>query len=232
MCRPTVPVGRARVLAPDVDGEEFEKAPGVREFALSRIISNPKNRPLHGDLILAIALNFARHRKSRKRRNTMRQNQINKRLRRLAVVASSFLFLAAGQAAWADSSCAGFLAGKTSAVTPPWGGYNIELTLHREDVKWVSYSKGTLSPNGDGSFSGSANQLFSDRFASSQPFDNSQADQLSLRLSPTGFLSAHSITWNFDTGWDLSCHGSTLTTYVPSFGVLTLTFRDVFYTIF
>jgi hypothetical protein len=135
--------------------------------------------------------------------------------------------LLGGQAAWADGTCMQFLAGKAAQAKAknPW--WSIEISMHRENTTFVSYSAGRLVPNPDGSFRGNSNQLFSDRNAGQQPFNINAADQLDLRLSPTALLSIHYNPWNFNTSWDLSCKGSMLTTYVPNYGIVTLTFRDL-----
>ena len=126
-----------------------------------------------------------------------------------------------------DGSCTGLLATKAQQA-PKGQWYSVELTMHREGVKLVSYSTGFLAPNPDGSFTGRANQLFSDRTVGEQVFNAGAADQLDLQLSRTGLLRIHYSPWNFDTSWDLSCKGSMLTTYLPGFGIVTLTFRDLF----
>jgi hypothetical protein len=129
-----------------------------------------------------------------------------------------------------DPSCTALLAARNKQAGRGQA-YNIELTMHRESAKLVTYSSGFLSPNADGSFAGASNQLFSDRFAGGQPFSMNAADQLNLNLSPTGLLRIHYSPWNFDTSWDLSCRGSMLTAYLPGFGIVTLTFRDLFFPI-
>ncbi len=99
--------------------------------------------------------------------------------------------------------------------------------MHREDVAFVSYSDGFLSPNGDG-FTGSGNQLFSDRSADTQPFDVNAADNLNWSLSRTGALRIHYHPWEFETTWEMSCNtGSVITKYVAGFGIVTLTFREL-----
>src|SRR6266702_3237707 len=141
-----------------------------------------------------------------------------------------FLFTMAGaSSARADGTCTAFLAAKLREAQTKNQVYKIELFMHREDTKLVTYSAGFLGPNTqDGSFAGRANQLFSDRQAGPQPFNINAADQLDLQLSATGVLHIHYKPWNFDTTWDLSCSGSILTKYLPGFGVVTLTFRDLF----
>ncbi len=148
----------------------------------------------------------------------------------ISVFACIFLFaLAAAPSAKADGTCTAFLAAKLKEAQAKNQFYNVQLTIHREDIKSLTYSTGSLAPNAqDGSFVGHANQLFSDRRAISQPFNINAADQLDLRLSASGVLSIHYKPWNFDTTWDLSCTGSMLTKYLPGFGVVTLTFRDLF----
>src|SRR6266852_5329003 len=75
-----------------------------------------------------------------------------------------------------DGSCTGLLATKAQQA-PSGQWYAVELTMHREAVKLVSYSSGFLAPNSDGSFTGHANQLFSDRTAGEQVFNKDAADQ-------------------------------------------------------
>ncbi len=146
----------------------------------------------------------------------------------LFAIAATVLVSAGSPSAQADNSCANYLAGKAKQAQATGQWFTVELTMHREDAKLVTYSIGFLSPNSDGSFSGRANQLFSDRKPAPQPFSSNASDQLDLRLSPTGLLQIHYNPWNFDTSWDLSCKGSVLTTYVPNFGIVTLTFRELF----
>jgi len=136
---------------------------------------------------------------------------------------------AASRSATSDGTCTALLASKLREAQAKNQFYNIELSIHREDTKFVSYSAGFLAPNApDGGFTGRANQLFSDRQAISQPFNTKAADQLDLRLSAIGVLRIHYQPWNFDTTWDLSCSGSMVTKYLPGVGVVTLTFRDLF----
>jgi hypothetical protein len=148
----------------------------------------------------------------------------------LLVGTTALLVTAASQAALADGSCTTLLASKAQEAKANGRWYTTQLTMHRENTKFVSYSEGFLAPNADGSFSGRSNQLFSDRVATSaQPFNIGQADQLDpVRLSSAGLLDIHYNPDNFNTSWDLSCKGSVFFTYIPNFGVVTLTFRDLF----
>src|SRR6266581_2613540 len=147
----------------------------------------------------------------------------------LLAVSILLFAVATGPSARADGTCTAFLGAKVKDVQNTKQSYKIELFIHREDTKLVTYSAGFLGPNTqDGSFAGRANQLFSDRQAGPQPFNINAADQLDLQLSATGVLHIHYKPWNFDTTWDLSCSGSILTKYLPGFGVVTLTFRDLF----
>ncbi len=145
----------------------------------------------------------------------------------LTVMSSGLVITTTSQSARADSSCTALLANKVQQANNSHY-YVIEMTMHREDINFVTYSKGYLAPNLDGSFSGHSNQLFSDRRTQSgQPFDENQADQLDLSLSQTGILYIYYHPWNFSTTTDMSCKGSLLTTYIPNSGVITLTFRDM-----
>src|SRR5260370_4224640 len=95
---------------------------------------------------------------------------------------------AVAPSARADGTCTAFLATKLKEAQAKNQIYNIEVFIHREDAKLVTYSAGSLAPNQDGSFSGHANQLFSDRLAGSQPFNISAGDQLDLRVCATVVL--------------------------------------------
>ena len=148
-------------------------------------------------------------------------------IRALFVALLAAVALIPSQAVLADSGCTAFLAGKTRLAFGQ--SYHVQLTVHRETVPLVSYSEGWLAPNGDGSFYGYGDQLFSDRLAVSQPFNVNAADRLDWYLSPSGTLRIHYHPWEFETTWDLSCTtGTLLTKYVSGFGLVTLTFRDRF----
>lgn len=149
----------------------------------------------------------------------------------LSILGATILLMAVPQIALADNTCNALIASNWNQANTNSQWYNVELTIHREDVKLVEYSSGWLAPNADGSFSGGSNQLFTDRLAGNQPFDINQADWLDLGLSPSGSLTINYHPWNFSTTWDLSCQGSMLSTYLPGFGRVTLTFRDLFYPI-
>jgi hypothetical protein len=66
--------------------------------------------------------------------------------------------------AWADGTCTAFLGAKFKEAQAKNQFYNIQLSIHREDIKFVTYSAGALAPNQDGGFTGRANQLFSSVF--------------------------------------------------------------------
>src|SRR6266850_4112568 len=117
----------------------------------------------------------------------------------LAVIAAMLIVAVTPRSARADASCTTFLATKAAQAKGQW--YHIELTMHREDVKLVSYSYGFLAVNADGSFTGRSNQLFSDRLAAQQPFNIMAADNLDLKLSQTGVLGIPYSPWNFNTTW-------------------------------
>jgi hypothetical protein len=126
----------------------------------------------------------------------------------------------------ADPSCSALLQDRI-AQSSSTQGWQIEMTIHREDVAFVTYSSGALYNFGSGNLTGYANQLFSDRRTvnNQQPFNASQSDSLYIQLSPSGLLHIHYSPWNFDTDWDMSCQGTVMTKYLPGIGVVTLTFR-------
>src|SRR5690242_16783320 len=95
----------------------------------------------------------------------------------LLVVSILLFAVAVAPPARADGTCTAFLASKLKEAQAKNQFYEIELFMHREDAKLVTYSAGSLAPNQDGSFSGHANQLFSDRQAGTQPFNINAADQ-------------------------------------------------------
>jgi hypothetical protein len=134
--------------------------------------------------------------------------------------------------ALADDSCANFLAEKAAQGKGGW--YALEFTVHREDISSVSYggdTVGWLVPKPDGGFVGHSDQIFSERMSENQqPFDITYADDVNLALDRTGNLSVYHVDVSGETAsddsWNMTCRGSVLTTYVPNYGVVTLTFRD------
>jgi len=134
------------------------------------------------------------------------------------------MVLFTGTPARADASCAGLLQSKIAYIEQHGGWFFIDMSIHREDVRWVSYSAGTVSLDGT-ALTGQADQIFSDRPRGIQPFDIYQQDWLSLDLSSDGLLHIRSITWSFDTYWDMSCQGELVTKYFPGYGTITLAFR-------
>lgn len=152
-----------------------------------------------------------------------------KTLYRLSAAGIVLLLAALTPLAVADATCTALVASKWNQAITHGEWYFFELTIHREDVGFVTYSHGVLTPYAGGNFSGRSDQLFSDRLsASGQRFNTNQADSLILTLDNSALLKIHYVTWNFDTIWDLSCQGSTLSTYVPGIGRVTLTFRELF----
>jgi hypothetical protein len=144
-----------------------------------------------------------------------------------SVIMSSALF-AAAQSARADSSCTSLVASMANQLNTNGGMYDFELTMHRTDVAFISYSKGTLHGTGGAAWpaTGSANQLFSDRKSGTQPFNINNADTITPWISSTGQLFIFYNTWNFSTTWDMSCSGSTFTQNVPGVGIVSLTLRS------
>jgi hypothetical protein len=150
---------------------------------------------------------------------------------RFTTLAASFAF--AGSLATAvargDATCPAMISSINGTLNAQGGYYNIEMTMHRSDVKLVSYSSGFVNSNNntDWPLTGSSNQLFSDRLNGDQPFNINAADQLTFWISASGRLYIYYNTWNFTSDWDLSCYGSNLmSAVIPGFGVVTLTFRD------
>ncbi len=142
------------------------------------------------------------------------------------VAVSLGVLLLAGTSAHADASCTALVQSKVAYIQQYGGFYYMDMSMHREDVSWVSYSSGLIGWDQVGSgLTGNSNQIFSDRRSGSQPFDINQQDQLSFDLSSNGLLHIHSITWGFDTYWDMSCQGELVTRYFPGFGTITLAFR-------
>jgi len=129
------------------------------------------------------------------------------------------------QSAHADATCNALIQDKIAYLTANGGFFDVELTMHREERSWVFYGKGYLQLSG-AQLAGGSNEIFSDRRNGSQPFDISQADQITFTLNSNGLLSVHNVTWEFDESWDFSCPGNLLTTYLPNAGVVTMTFRS------
>jgi hypothetical protein len=145
-----------------------------------------------------------------------------------AAMGTTLLLAGVSQPALADDSCAPLIAWLTQQLPSSAYFYYVQYTMHREDVPLITHSDGIMSPDGSGGFGGGGDQLFSDRTAENgQPFDINQADHLDWALSPNGRLWIHYHPWEFETTWDMTCHtGRVLSTYVPGFGVFSLSFRE------
>ncbi|XXX82427.1 hypothetical protein WMF30_27100 [Sorangium sp. So ce134] len=144
---------------------------------------------------------------------------------------SLFTFLAsvavAEPFARADESCRALVQDRVSQIYGQLG-WEINITIHRDGVRQVTYSRGWLR-NINGALGGAADQLFSDRVSAadpSQPFDADSADNLLVDISPTGVLYIRYFPWRFSTAWDMACEGPVMTRYIPGIGVVTLTFHQ------
>jgi hypothetical protein len=140
----------------------------------------------------------------------------------------STALLGAARSARADSSCASLVAAMANQLSAHGGAYDFELTMHRTDIGFVSYSKGTLHGTGGGAWiaTGTGGQLFSDRLSGTQPFTVSRTDTITPWISSTGQLYIYYDTYRFSTTWDMSCSGSTFTQNVPGVGLVSLSLRN------
>jgi hypothetical protein len=140
-------------------------------------------------------------------------------------LAAAFALLLSPAPARADATCTSLIAQKAAALDGLSASFDIDVTMHREGVDLVTYSRGGVREGGGGWIHGYANQLFSDRMNQTQPFDASAPDALEIWISPYGELYLYYQPWNFWTTWDMSCGGEFMTRYVPGHGVVTLAFR-------
>jgi hypothetical protein len=153
-------------------------------------------------------------------------------LRRLSLRAVALLFtgvLCSGSAR-ANASCNTLIANTYKTLQSQSAFYWFDMTIHRFNVNWVSYSTGTLHPDSGNAawpLRGSSNQLFSDRYYGTQPFNIGAPDQLSVRVSSSGRLYIYYSPWAYTTDWDMSCTGRSMTKVVPGFGSITLTLRTL-----
>ena len=91
----------------------------------------------------------------------------------------------------ADATCTTFVSNTYNTLRSQGARYWLDLTIHRFNVGWVSYSTGAVTPDSSSTawpLRGATNQLFSDRSSGNQPFTVSAQDQLSLWISSTGRL--------------------------------------------
>ena len=151
---------------------------------------------------------------------------------KLSTICAALAFaLAAGvvhtETAHADASCTALVTSMTNTLKQSGGYYMFDMTMHRTDVAFVSYSSGSvgLLNNTSWPLYGTSNQLFSDRYNGSQPFNINAADQLQVWIGSTGSLYIYYKPWNFATNWDMSCSSTTITRNLPGVGVVTLTFH-------
>jgi|SRR5215510_2095576 len=130
----------------------------------------------------------------------------------------------------ADSTCSSLLPAKFSYLTQNSGYYDFEVTVTKDSLHYVTYSKGLLALNGSYLY-GTTNLEFSDRYNGSQNFNVSAIENTQVWISSTGVLWIWNNNYNYYiiSGTDMSCAGGLITKYVPGLGVVTIAIRDWHY---
>jgi hypothetical protein len=111
----------------------------------------------------------------------------------------------------ADASCVDLTSRVIESLSDSRSFYTFDLTLHRTNTAWVSYSSGTIglnenSDNASWPLFGSALMLFSVCFNGTQPFDVDDPGPITVKISQSGalFLSPHG-----PNSWAMTCTGNT-----------------------
>jgi hypothetical protein len=137
---------------------------------------------------------------------------------------------AAPDLARADSTCSSLLPGKFSYLTQHAGYYDVEVTVTKDSLHYVTYSKGFLELSGSYLY-GTTNLEFSDRYNGSQNFNINAIENTQVWISQTGALWIWNNNYSYYivSGTDMSCAGGLITKYVSGLGVVTVAIRDWHY---
>lgn len=151
------------------------------------------------------------------------------RIRRslLAAIAVSAAAALAPSAARADASCNALLPGKFSYLQQHGGFYDVEITVTKDSLPYVTYSSGYLNLSGSYLY-GSANLQFSDRYNGAQNFNASAAETIRIWISRTGTLWIYNDNYSYYivSNFEMSCAGGLISKYVPGLGVVTVAIRS------
>lgn len=154
----------------------------------------------------------------------------------VAVVAAS-AFVVAPRAAHADASCEAAMDAHFNWDANGPGNLirfqKLQYVYVKDNGAWTMYSQGDVYWNGGAggnqllSSVSPLTQLFSDRQNNGQPFAINLADQTTITgISRDGVVTMHNNTWNFDSTFNATCSGNTLTARAGSDGTLVMTVVD------
>lgn len=154
-----------------------------------------------------------------------------------AMLATVAVAVVAPRAAHADASCEAMMAEHFN-----WDAngpaqlirfQHIQYVYVKDSGAWTEFSQGSVYWNGSASGADSLSsltpltQLFSDRVTNNQPFAVGSPDQTTITgISKEGVVTMHNNTWNFDSTFNTTCVGNTMTARNGSDGTLLITLDD------
>jgi hypothetical protein len=147
-----------------------------------------------------------------------------------AVLAGALGVLGAPRLASADATCSSLIPAKFSYLTAHAGYYDVEVTVTRDSLHYVTYSKGYVELNGSYLY-GTANLEFSDRYNGTQNFNINATEQTQLWIDQTGHVWFYDNNYGYwiVSGTDMQCDGTLIHKYVSGVGVVTVAIRDWHY---
>jgi hypothetical protein len=128
----------------------------------------------------------------------------------------------------ADATCSGLLPQKIAYLQQNSGNYDIEITVTKDSLPYVTYSLGWIYWSNPWLY-GSANLLFSDRYAAgSQPFNVNAKENIQVWIDSVGHLWIWNNQYSYwvVSGADMSCVGGLISKYVPGLGLVTVALRQ------
>jgi len=148
----------------------------------------------------------------------------------ISMIAASFATIGIPPSANADSTCTSLLTDKFNYLTTHPGYYDLEVTVTKDSLHYVTYSRGWVEQSGSW-LSGPANLEFSDRFSGNQNFNIAATENTQVWIGQTGTLWIWNNNYSYYivSGTDMSCFGSLISKYVPGLGLVTVAIRDYQY---
>jgi hypothetical protein len=145
----------------------------------------------------------------------------------LSMIAAALAAFAVPRTASADATCTALLTDKFNYLAAHDGYYNVEVTVTKDSLHYVTYSRGWVQLSGPW-LSGPTNLQFSDRFSGIQNFNIAAIENTQIWIGSTGTLWIWNNNYSYYivAGTDMSCAGGLITKYVPGLGVVTVAIRD------
>ena len=144
----------------------------------------------------------------------------------LVVLVALFGIISLPGEARADATCSGLLPAKFAYLREHGGYYTVEITVIKDSLAYVTYSKDWVWLSEPYLF-GYAKQQFSDRFNGNQNFNINATENTRVWNSETGTLWIYNDTYSYwiVSGADMSCSGNLMNKFIPGLGMVTVAIR-------